>query len=118
MNLLIIEKPKFKKSNIRTIMKYILSYLSFILPQEKKQKFSFNFSRFERMYLKQSLISYDDKTVKKCNSKYRLFICGSDQIWAPNVFDPIYFLSFVDYEKPKIAYALALVWIEFQKNLK
>ena len=70
------------------------------------------------MYLKQSLISYDDKTVKKCNSKYRLFICGSDQIWAPNVFDPIYFLSFVDYEKPKIAYAPSIGLDRIPKELE
>jgi hypothetical protein len=38
---------------------------------------------------------------------YDIFICGSDQIWNPNItsLDPAYFLSFVPTDKKKIAYA-------------
>lgn len=39
------------------------------------------------------------------NDKYDAFICGSDQIWAPSCFDDKYFLSFVDDDNKKIAYA-------------
>lgn len=39
------------------------------------------------------------------NDKYTLFICGSDQIWSPANFDPVFFLSFVSDERKLISYA-------------
>lgn len=39
------------------------------------------------------------------NDQYDKFICGSDQIWAPTVFDENYFLSFVNNDDKKISYA-------------
>jgi len=39
------------------------------------------------------------------NKKYDTFVCGSDQIWAPNNLDGIYYLNFVNQNKNKIAYA-------------
>jgi preprotein translocase subunit YajC len=111
-------KKKFKSSNIKTAIKYIISYLSIILPKEKRKKYGFRFSRFEYEFLKQRKRTYNAETVKKCNSRYNIFICGSDQIWAPNVFDPIYFLSFVDSTKPKIAYAPSIGLNSIPKELQ
>ena len=39
------------------------------------------------------------------NDEYDKFICGSDQIWAPTVFNENYFLSFVSDDSKKISYA-------------
>lgn len=39
------------------------------------------------------------------NDRYDTFVCGSDQIWAPSVFDPHYFLDFVGDDRLKVAYA-------------
>lgn len=39
------------------------------------------------------------------NGKYDAFVCGSDQIWSPNNFDPRYFLDFVASKEKMIAYA-------------
>lgn len=39
------------------------------------------------------------------NKRYHAFICGSDQIWAPNCYDSKYFLDFVDDPEKMIAYA-------------
>lgn len=39
------------------------------------------------------------------NDRYDAFVCGSDQIWAPSVFDPHYFLDFAGDSRLKIAYA-------------
>lgn len=39
------------------------------------------------------------------NDEYDVFVCGSDQIWAPIVFDPRYFLDFASESRLKIAYA-------------
>lgn len=39
------------------------------------------------------------------NDAYDAFVCGSDQIWAPSVFDPHYFLDFAGDGRLKVAYA-------------
>ncbi len=39
------------------------------------------------------------------NEKYDAFVCGSDQIWAPSIFNPKYFLNFVQDPRKMIAYA-------------
>jgi len=98
-------KIKFKSSKLKTAIKYFASYLSIILPKQYREMYSFRFIKFQYDFLKQSKRTYSAETLKKYNSKYDIFICGSDQIWAPNVFDPVYLLSFVDDNKPKISYA-------------
>src|SRR5690554_3457138 len=39
---------------------------------------------------------------------YDYFICGSDQIWAPNQFDEAYFLGFVKDKSIKVSYATSI----------
>lgn len=39
------------------------------------------------------------------NDRYDTFMCGSDQIWAPSVFDSHYFLDFAGDDRLKVAYA-------------
>lgn len=65
-----------------------------------------NFIRFRREYLKCSRKKYNTNNIDSANDVYSKFICGSDQIWAPNVFDPTYFLSFA--KKKKISYAASI----------
>lgn len=50
-------------------------------------------------------IDKDWKSAKDLNSRYDIFICGSDQIWSPvkDIFNSFYYLSFTD--KKKVAYA-------------
>nr|QCO71489.1 Polysaccharide pyruvyl transferase [Streptococcus suis] len=39
------------------------------------------------------------------DNQYDIFFCGSDQIWSPANFEPVYFLSFVKDERKLISYA-------------
>lgn len=43
--------------------------------------------------------------LERLNDCFDAFICGSDQIWSPLVFNPKYYLDFVHDPKKKIAYA-------------
>lgn len=45
------------------------------------------------------------KDFEQLNAEYDGFVCGSDQIWGPDWFDPHYFLDFVPDQSRKIAYA-------------
>lgn len=48
---------------------------------------------------------YTEKTISKCLKDYDIFITGSDQVWHGEW--PAYFLSFVNGEHKKIAYAVS-----------
>lgn len=39
------------------------------------------------------------------NEKYDAFVCGSDQIWAPSIYNGKYFLDFVEKPQKMVAYA-------------
>ncbi|MGL4850143.1 MAG: polysaccharide pyruvyl transferase family protein [Clostridium sp.] len=62
-----------------------------------------------REFLSQNIVLSRRCQVKsslfELNEEYDAFICGSDQIWAPTIFNPRYFLDFVKENRKKIAYA-------------
>jgi len=62
------------------------------------------FSRFSTSHI-HSTGPYDDETITECIKNYDIFVCGSDQIWKPGVFTPVYALGFVPDDRRKIAYA-------------
>lgn len=45
------------------------------------------------------------KDFNRLNDEYDAFVCGSDQIWSPVVFDSRYFLDYVSDGRKKISYA-------------
>lgn len=61
--------------------------------------------RFFRSQLNISRGRSEVDELQEINSKYDLFVCGSDQIWNPRHFDSAFFLDFVEISKRKIAYA-------------
>ena len=63
------------------------------------------FDAFRNKYFTMSKKAYTKKTLFALNAEYDKFICGSDQIWSPALFDENYFLSFVQNDDKKIAYA-------------
>ena len=67
------------------------------LRSEKYERFVENFP------LTKKCVTMSD--LQTLNSEYDAFVCGSDQIWTPHVFNPHYFLDFVSDDKRKIAYA-------------
>lgn len=57
-------------------------------------------------------VIYSPETIDQANTRYDLFICGSDQIWNPHweteeMFSPFY-LGFVEEGKRKISYAASM----------
>jgi len=67
-------------------------------------------------FLKQYLVIDDNWTdFKELNNNYDAFICGSDQIWSPNVpFHPFYYLGFTN--KKKVAYAPSIGSFDYPEN--
>lgn len=75
--------------------------------QGRKYKLPKNdkYNEFRNKYLNIGTTAWTDNELYQLNDRYDVFVCGSDQIWAPTVFDKNYFLDFVAEEYKKIAYA-------------
>lgn len=66
------------------------------------------FLSFRSNYLRETRSIYDRKMLPRNAKRYEAVICGSDQIWAPNVFNEVYFLDFVPENVRKISYAASI----------
>lgn len=66
-----------------------------------------SFYKFEKDYIPLTKRRYSSmKALAKDFNNYDACICGSDQIWSPYFFDPVFFLPFITSSKTKrIAYA-------------
>ena len=63
---------------------------------------------FQNHYMKLTkMTQMDNELLDLCKDK-DCIICGSDQIWAPNVFNPIYMLDFLEGDIKKISYAASI----------
>ena len=56
------------------------------------------------------------KQIKSYSDRFEVFICGSDQIWSPMLFNPVYYFDFVDDSKIKISYACSFGVSEIPDN--
>lgn len=65
------------------------------------------FSDFVSEYLIISKNQYLDRNLQEANKHYDGFLCGSDQVWNPELtkYDPLYWLQFADEDKLIFSYA-------------
>lgn len=78
----------------------------------------YNVVAFQQKYLRQSqLVQIGGDLTKIIWNNYDVIIYGSDQIWAPNVFDPIYMGAFVPDGIRKISYAASIGLNDIPENL-
>ncbi len=66
-----------------------------------------SFHRFIEKYIPCSSPCYTKEGIEKETRKAELLVCGSDQIWNPVCFDPVYFLDFGREEQKRIAFAVS-----------
>ncbi len=107
-------KPNAFRNNCRLVVSYLFS---------KKGKFlgrriTYPFLRFHNDYLNLGKSFTSKEKLKKVAKKFDAIICGSDQIWAPSVFDPVYFLDFVPKNVKKISYAASIGLNYIKEELK
>lgn len=63
---------------------------------------------FQKTYMHISPVCATREQLRKAERQYDAFVCGSDQIWNPYAYDPVYFLDFVASPRRKMAYAPSL----------
>lgn len=62
------------------------------------------FNKFKRDFIPSSKRNFSAEDLDGLNANFSAFICGSDQIWNPFLFDSHFFLDFVSDNRKKIAY--------------
>lgn len=95
------------------IIKRILCYFS----RRFRIKYFYNQNKFVRDYNRLTSFCYDDKSLKKATDFLDIIVCGSDQIWAPNLYDERYMASFANKTQRKVSYAASIGLNEIPKEL-
>lgn len=63
---------------------------------------------FRAKHLKQTKPLYNIKQLEYASTHFDTIICGSDQIWAPNVLNSIFFANFAKEGTLKVSYAVSI----------
>ncbi len=80
-----------------------------------KEKIKFNI--FTKRYIKTSDFCYDKQKAEREIEDCDVIVCGSDQIWNPASFDPVYFLNLGKESLKRISYAPSINDdIDFEKK--
>lgn len=74
--------------------------------------------RFQRRQFRQTSKTYDPAEAARLCDGFDAVVCGSDQIWAPNVFDPVYMLDGVSDRVRKVSYAASIGIPSIPENMK
>ena len=98
------QQAKLHDSYLKRITKIFLSKFNNLFPGILPQRLKFRSFDFQRQYFPMTKSIINPKELSKTNDIFDIFVCGSDQIWSPIVYDSHYFLDFV-HNKYKFSYA-------------
>ncbi len=70
------------------------------------------FKKFIRKHIPLSPPCYTKMMVEEVTADCEVLICGSDQIWNPACFDPIWFLDFGTLRQKRVAYAVSGIFYQ------
>ncbi|MCI1654218.1 MAG: polysaccharide pyruvyl transferase family protein [Lachnospiraceae bacterium] len=79
-----------KLSNTHTLIKIALSKSIGRIDSQLVDRFYYPTDEFLHQYLNQTSVVYDISKIESVCSNMEYIVYGSDQIWAPNVFDSVY----------------------------
>lgn len=98
---------------LRKIYYYIINSLPLCISRILNRQVDTPKYLFVKKYLKEVFINPTNSL-----TDFDAAICGSDQIWAPNVFNPLYMLSFISDNTTKLSYAASIGLNKIPDNLK
>lgn len=93
---------------VRSRIKKILYKVSRVLVFLRKYISDYNIISFQEKYFNQTRIIQAEKDIESTVSDFDIIVYGSDQIWAPNVYNPIYMGAYVPSKIKKISYAASI----------
>lgn len=99
-------------SKISTVNRIYERYFKIKIVEKKYDKRIHRFRSFINKNICVSKPFYDEDSLAKYTENYDILICGSDQIWNPLWYKPVFALSFANDKQKKIAYAPSGVIME------
>lgn len=81
---------------------------SFLKIKVQNSVTSIDFCKLQKKYFNQTKIYRLEEELEGLEKQFRICLVGSDQIWAPNILDRVYMLSFVKDCIPKYSYASSI----------
>ena len=106
-----------KTSHLWETIKLVTSLTIGKLPFRFASYFSSGRKVFEHRYLRCGKVTQDIKKLPSITAKYYALVCGSDQIWAPNCYNPVYFAAFAKGGIRKVSYAASIGLNSIPENL-
>lgn len=105
--------PNSILSKIKAVVRYVLAYI----PKFGKRWHN-NPIKFRNRYFEETLPFNSEEEGARICRDISVACCGSDQIWAPNCYNPYYFAHFLDGKKiRKISYAASIGLNDIPANL-
>lgn len=101
-------RPKFNEPWYKNLVRCVCSKITDCFPRLLPEMFRFRAYAFQKRYMRQSKLLLRSEELPPAARKYDAVLCGSDQIWAPNVFRKEYMLNFVPDEIDKYSYAASI----------
>lgn len=92
----------------KTIIRQLGKKLMMLFSYKNKLKYDFYPDRFRNRYIRQTRFVYNKSQLTKLTRDYYAIICGSDQIWAPNLLRTAYMADFANPGTRKISYAASI----------
>lgn len=111
-------RPNYAEPWYRNVIRFVCSTIADYYPHVLPEMLRFRAYSFQKHYMNQSELIVDPDKLTNAAKRYDAIVCGSDQIWAPNVFKKEYLLSFVPDEIDKYAYGASIGLNSIPNNLK
>ena len=97
-----------KENCVAAKAKDLLSHVADACPKLVPPRFHYGARSFQRQLFRQTKVTYLEKELEPYGASFDVYVSGSDQIWSPKKFNPVYMLSFVANGKPKMSYATSV----------
>lgn len=118
---------KYRKSNNNEPIKYLKIpvmkqlyewYYGMSKAGSESWKIKLKFNRFVGKHINMTIPCYSKEDVEKEleNQKCSILFCGSDQIWNPVAFDPVFYLDIGEKQNKRIAYAPSIAEDELNSS--
>jgi len=97
-----------KISPIKNLIRFVLRHTIAYFNDKVYDRVVRNTLIYQKRYLRQTEQFTDPNYLETISSQYDCLVYGSDQIWAPNVYNPIYMGAYVPKNVKKISYAASI----------
>lgn len=104
-------------SPLKNLIKKVLQYTIANFSNKIYNKMVNNTFEYQKHYLKQTKQFTNPVELENISKGYDCMVYGSDQIWAPNVYTPIYMGAHVQENVRKISYAASIGLNDIPENL-